>query len=187
MALLTADVRSPSINVDECAHHISQERDGACASNGREGESWREKTEDQPLDGMLERLSEGSGAKLSSVPVRAQAELLARLKPLQFDDGMVIMAKGTQPSSIFFVRSGAVTVSVRALTCSKLHSHADGLTLIGLSFAIIAGAFKGMGAHHDWHCLYFRHAYDMIPVTSCTLMYEPLIIWSFTSHEKHVY
>ena len=100
--------------MEECAPRIKEEKDDAGTANGRGGAGWRENKEDKPLDGMLERLSEGSAAKLSTVPVRAQAELLARLKPLQFDDGMVIMAKGTQPSSIFFVRSGAVTVSVRA-------------------------------------------------------------------------
>jgi hypothetical protein len=110
VALLTADASTP--NMEECAHRMTdKENDGAEGRRGSTG-GWAEKIEEQPLDGMIERLAEGSGAKLSTVPVRAQAELLARLKPLQLDDGMVIMAKGTQPSSIFFVRSGAVTVSV---------------------------------------------------------------------------
>ncbi len=126
VALLTADVTNP--NMEECAHRMEADR-GNDGTEGRRGSlgGRAEKIEEQPLDGMIERLAEGSGAKLSTVPVRAQAELLARLKPLQFDDGMVIMAKGTQPSSIFFVRSGAVTVSVCfqiAASNTQTHRHA---------------------------------------------------------------
>lgn len=110
MALLTADQETAHRASGDCGDEDTKtsevDRNGVDEQTYRRGE--------EPLDGMLEKLSEGSGARLSTVPVRAQAELLSRLKPLQFDDGGVIMAAGTQPKSIFFVRSGAVTVTVRS-------------------------------------------------------------------------
>ena len=94
----------------------SGEHQGSVGEEGSEedGEGGR------PIHGMLEKLSEAKLKSASRAPMRAQAELLARLKPIQFEDGGIIMAAGTQPESIFFVRSGAVIVTVNGEEVSRI-------------------------------------------------------------------
>ena len=49
----------------------------------------------QGVEGMLEKLANGNGnSRLVSVPVRAQAELLSRIKHVSLQDGNIVMAKG---------------------------------------------------------------------------------------------
>lgn len=51
-----------------------------------------------PVEGMVELLSEGQGSgrgRLVTAPVRAQAELLSRLKYVRLADGDVVMARGS--------------------------------------------------------------------------------------------
>lgn len=69
-----------------------------------------------PVEGMVELLSEGQGAgrgRLVSAPVRAQAELLSRLKYVTLEDGDVVMARGSFPNSFFYIVRGECLVTVR--------------------------------------------------------------------------
>ena len=78
-----------------------------------------------PTSGLVQRLvaadaaaggrdggGAGSGGRLAAAPLRAQAELLARLRPVIRADGELILAAGTLPTSIFFIRSGSVAVTM---------------------------------------------------------------------------
>jgi len=94
----------------------SGEHQGSVGDEGSEEDGER----GRPIHGMLEKLSEAKLKSASRAPMRAQAELLARLKPIQFEDGGIIMAAGTQPESIFFVRSGAVIVTVNGEEVSRI-------------------------------------------------------------------
>ena len=98
---------------DERVHGIS----AGAASNGIAAVECRSESEFRP-SGFVERLvgaghSGGGGAgRLAAAPLRAQAELLARLRPVSRADGELVMAAGTLPTSIFFIRSGSVTVTM---------------------------------------------------------------------------
>ncbi len=94
------------------------------ASNGAAGGESGPESALRP-SGLVERLvaadvSSGRGGgggggvagRLAAAPLRAQAELLARLRPVSRADGELVMAAGTLPTSIFFIRSGSVAVTM---------------------------------------------------------------------------
>ena len=75
----------------------------------------------RPMEGMLERLAQTAGAGRSvAAPLRAQAALLSRLRPVQFEDGEMILAAGAGPASFFFIRTGHCSVFLRGTAVNRL-------------------------------------------------------------------
>uniref|UniRef100_A0A7S0E576 Cyclic nucleotide-binding domain-containing protein n=1 Tax=Hanusia phi TaxID=3032 RepID=A0A7S0E576_9CRYP len=75
----------------------------------------------QRVEGMMEKLANGNGnSRLVSVPVRAQAELLSRIKHVALQDGNIVMAKGTSPTSFFYIVKGACLVTVDGEEVSRI-------------------------------------------------------------------
>jgi hypothetical protein len=128
VALLTKDVVPSPPPPSSLASQVDEKGPGRGIENGSGGHQGstedeggeKDGEEGRPIHGMLEKLSEAKLKSASRAPMRAQAELLARLKPIQFEDGGIIMAAGTQPESIFFVRSGAVVVTVNGEEVSRI-------------------------------------------------------------------
>ena len=73
-----------------------------------------------PLEGMVERLAQTGAGRPVAAPLRAQAALLSRLRPVQFQDGEMILAAGAGPASFFFVRSGHCAVFLRGNVVNRL-------------------------------------------------------------------
>jgi hypothetical protein len=78
-------------------------------------------TAGEPLENVVERLAQtAGGGRPIAAPLRAQAALLSRLRPVQFEDGAMILAAGAGPASFFFIRSGHCAVYLRGTPVSRL-------------------------------------------------------------------